>query len=221
MKYFYWFKGFVFIALACSVTVQGSTVDSSTSKSDPQTTEVSSVFSVSVTAGQVQNDQSTANLTISGENSRVCADKAGTVKLVASESIVLRPGTRVTAGGFLYASIEPVTKNGKHHDKKVVVVVTVEEKMKIEAQASLAMAYTIFSPFPSPAKRHLHGGEAENGSFTSSPNELSAVSPEQQRKVAVESRILAGVSRNQISSNSNPVPVAYSYRPEVLRVLRL
>jgi hypothetical protein len=143
------------------------------------------------------------------------------VKLVASESIVLRPGTRVTAGGFLYASIEPVTKGGKHHDKKVVVVVTVEEKMKMEAQASLAMAYTIFSPFPSPVKRHLQNGDAENGCFTSSSNELSAVSPEQQRKVAIDSRILTGVSREQISTDFNPAPVAYSYRPEVMRVLRL
>jgi len=221
MKCFHWFKGLVFIALACSVAAQGSTVYSSTSKSDPQTTEVSSAYSVSVTAGKVQNDQATANLTISGENSKVSADQAGTVKLVASESIVLRPGTRVTAGGFLYASIEPVTKNGKQHDKKMVVVVTVEEKMKIEAQASLAVAYAIFSPFPAPAKRHLHSGKAENGCFNSSSNELSAVSPEQPRKVAVDCHNLAGVSRKQISTEFNPAPVAYSYRPEAMRVLRL
>jgi hypothetical protein len=221
MKYLNWFKGFVVIALACSVTAQGSTVDSSTSKSDPQTTEVSSAYSVSVTAGQLQNDQSTANLTISGENSRVSTNNAGTVKLVASESIVLRPGTRVTAGGFLYASIEPVSKSGKQHHKKVVVVVTVEEKMKMEAQASLAMAYTIFSPFPSPVSRHVHSGDAENGSFTSSINELSAVSPEQQRKVAVDSRILTGFFHKQISTEFNTAPGAYSYRRDVMRVLRL
>jgi hypothetical protein len=221
MRYFHSFKVFVFAALACSVTAQGSTVEYSAAKTSDQSSQNPQGYSVSVSSSQVQNNQSTANLTISGENSKVSADQAGTVKLVASESIVLRPGTRVTAGGFLYASIEPATKNGKQRHKKVVVVVTVEEKMKMEAQASLAMAYTIFSPFPSPTKRHFHSGDDENGSFTSSTNELSAVSPEQHRKVAVESRILAGVSRNQILSVSNPAPVAYSYRPEVMRVLRL
>lgn len=220
MTYFHWFKGFVFVTLACAFTANGNTVDSSTSKNDPQENEISTVYSISVSSGQAQNNQATANLTISGENSKVNVETAGTVTLVASKSILLRPGTKVTAGGFLYASIEPIVKSGKH-PKKELRLVTVEEKIMLEAQASLAVAYTIFSPFPAPAKRHLHSGDTENGSFTSSTNELYAVSPEQQRKVAVDSHNLAGVSRKQISTEFNPAPVAYSYRPEVMRVMRL
>ena len=220
MKYFHWYKGLIFIALACSFTAQGSTVDSPSSKNDPQKKETSTVYSVSVSAGQSQNNQATANLTISGENSKVSVDKPGTVTLVASKSILLLPGTKVSAGGFLYASIETGAKNGKQ-PKKEIRLVTVEEKMKIETQASLSEAFALFSPFPSPNRRHLRSGDAEQGSFTSSSSELSAVSPEQQRKVAIDSHLLTGVTRNQFSTSYNPVPVEYTFRAENSRVLRL
>jgi hypothetical protein len=220
MTYFHSFKVFAFIALACSITAQGSAVESASSKSDPQSKEASTAYSISVSAGQVQNNQSTANLTISGENSKVSVEKEGTVTLSASKSIHLLPGTKVSAGGFLYASIETIAKNGKN-PKKEMRLVTVEEKMKIEAQASLSKAYALFSPFPSPARRHLHSGESENGSYTSENNELSAVTPEQQKKVAVNSRLLPEVTRTQISTSYNPAAEAFACRPETMRVLRL
>jgi hypothetical protein len=214
MKYTPWFKGLVLITLAC-FTAQGS-VFAFTSTQD----ETSTNYKVAVSTGQDQSAQASANLSISGENSKVSVTKEGTVSIVAGKSIILRPGTKVTYGGFLYASIEPVIKEGKHI-KKQVKLVTVEENKQIESQKSLSFAYTLFSPFPNPRKGHLHAGDAEQGSFTSSVNDLSAVSPEQQRKVAIESRLLSGVARTQLLFSNTPAPVAIGYRPEAMRVLRL
>lgn len=220
MKYFHWFKGFIFIALACSVSVQGSILVSFNPQNDLQNVGPSAGYTITVTAAQVQNSQAAAKLTISGENSKISVEKKGTVTLVAGNSIVFHPGTKVCNGGFLYASIEPRAKNGKHQ-KKGVKLVTVEENQKIEEQACLATAFELFKPFPSSGRGYLHAGDAEQGSFYASTNELSGITPEQQRKVAVDSRLLPEVARKQMVNNCIPVPVAYACRIETMRVLRL
>ncbi len=219
MKYLHWFKGLVFIALACSVTAQGSTVQF-TQSDDNTPGATPTVYQVAVSNGQSQNAQASANLTITGEKSKVSVTKEGVVSVVAGESIVFRPGTKISSGCFLYASIESKTATGKHK-KTDVRLVTVEEKMKIEEQAALGMAYTLFSPFPSNHKGYLHAGDAENGSFNSLSTELCGVFPEQQRKVAIDSRQLPETSRTSLSVNYSQIRVAYVYRAEVMRVLRL
>jgi hypothetical protein len=161
-----------------------------------------------------------SNLVVSGENNLIVVAKEGTVTLSAGKSISLLPGTKISAGGFLYASIDQISKNGKHR-KKVVRLVTVEEKQKIEEQASLSVAYTLFSPFLSGNKGSLHAGDTENGSFKSLSGYLTGLSPEQQRKVAVDSRELPETTRKQFPINYNLAPEAIVYRAEVTRVLRL
>jgi hypothetical protein len=220
MKYFSWSKGFIVIALACSIIAQGSTVFPIGSKNQIQKNEPKKVYSVTVTSSQVQNNPASANLTISGENSKISVEKQGTVTLVAGESIVLHPGTKISTGSFLYASIEPRTKVGKHQ-KKEAKLVTLEENLKIELQADLSFAYQLFSPFPTHNKGYLHAGDAEQGSFNSSSNELSGLAPEQQRKVAVESRFLPEVTRNQNTINYTFIPAVFSFRAETMMVLRL
>jgi hypothetical protein len=220
MKYFHWFKGLVFIALACSVTAQGSTVDVPSSDNNPSKDKIATVNNLSISSGQDQNNKVSSNLVVSGETNLVVVAKEGTVKLSAGKSISLLPGTKISAGGFLYASIDQVSKNGKHR-KKEIRLVTVEEKQKIEEQASFRIAYTLFSPFPSRNKGYLHAGDAENGSFKSLSGNLAAVSPEQQRKVAVDSRELPETTRRQFPINYNLAPEAIVYRAEVTRVLRL
>jgi hypothetical protein len=220
MKYFYWFKGLILITLACSVTTQGSTVISFGPENNTQKNQTLTGYTVTVSAGQVQNSVASANLTISGENSKVSVEKKGTVTLVAGKSIVFHPGTIISNGGFLYASIEPVSKNGKLQ-KKQVKLVTVEEKKKIEEQTCLSAAAAMFSPFPTCTRGTLHAGDADNGSFTSSNNVLTAVSPEQQRKVAVDSRLLPDITRKQMPVNFTNTPVIYAFRVETMKVLRL
>jgi primase-polymerase (primpol)-like protein len=221
MKYINWFKGLALIALACSLTAEGSTFMSAGSKDNLQKTNNSKGYQIAVSTGEVKNNnKASANLTISGENSKVSVETAGTVTVVAGESIVLHPGTKISAGSFLYASIESAVKTVKHH-KKDVKLVTVEENKKIEEQASLAFAANLFSPFPSSRKGTVHAGDAENGSFTASNNVLLGVSPEQQRKVAVDSRLLPQVSPKQILTVNHTTPVSYAYRAQIMMVLRL
>jgi hypothetical protein len=208
------------IALACSVNAQGSTFISAPEEGNPQKSETSSGYTVTVSAGQAKNAEASANLTIAGANSQVNVEKVGTVTLVAGKSIVLHPGTKISAGSFLYASIEPAGKGGKH-PKKGVRLVTVEENKKIEEQASLSYAVALFNPFPTHRKGILHAGDAENGSFTSSIYEITGVSPEQQRKVAIDSHMLTLTAPKQILTSVHLLPVAYAYRPEVAKVLRL
>ena len=100
-------------------------------------------------------------------------------------------------------------------------LVTVEENRKIEEQASLSYAAMLFSPFPSLRKGVLHAGDTDNGSFTTSNHELSAVSPEQQRKEAVDSYTLHLVNRKQVLTSYRLAPETYAYRPQVMMVLRL
>jgi hypothetical protein len=220
MTYFHRFKGFIFIALACFCVAQGSAVNFVQLKSDLQKNDPASVYTVSVSASQ-SNSQASAKLKMSGENSKVSVEKEGTVTLVASKSILLLPGTKITAGGFLYASIEQSPAKGGKHRKKAVKLVTIEENKKIEEQATLSFAYTLFNPFPAPGRRQLHAGAAENGSFISSGNELVGVSTDQQRKVAVDSRPVEQGARKQTLFNVNPVQVACGHRAETMRVLRL
>ena len=216
--FFQRFKGLILISLACSVTAQGSTFLSSTSEKTPQKT--STPYSISVSTSQENISRSSANLTISGDNSKVSVEKEGTVTLVAGKSIILRPGTKISNGSFLYASIEPIVKNEKHQ-KKEIRIVTVEEKNKIEEQVSLAKAFELFEPYPARNRSHLHTNDSENGCFASPVYELSGVTPEQQRKVAVEGHRMPEVTHSQISFYNNPLPVAVINRAETMRVLRL
>ena len=220
MKYFQRFKGLIFIALTCFITAKGSTVVSLTTKIDAQKDENSTGYNLAVSAGQTDDKQASANLTICGENSKVSIEKKGIVTLVAGRSIILHPGTKISSGSFLYASIESVTKIGKH-SKSEVTLVTLEELEKIEEQASLSTAYFLFSPFPTRTKGHFHAGDDEQGSYTLSNNQLSAVYPEQHRKVAVDSRQLSEISRKQIPLNNTRTLMACCCRTENMRVLRL
>ena len=218
MKYFHWYKGLTMIALAATLTAQGSIkITPSDIKAAPDNN--GAIGNIKVVAGQSQNISGSANLSLPDENKAVTVEKNGTVTLSAGKSISLLPGTRISAGGFLYASIETTSKPGKKHRKQVCVV-TVEEKIRIEEQASLSDACKLFSPFSS-RKGHLHAGDAEQGSFYASSNEFSAVTPEQQRTMAIEGRLLPEMPRRQILLSYKPVAGALAFRAETLMVLRL
>ena len=220
MKYFYWFKGFIFIALACSFTVQGSTIELTRSKNNIPKNKDSKGYSISISASENKNSQASANLTISGESSKVTIEKEGTVTLVAGKSIILHPGTKISNGSFLYASIEPLVKSGKYQ-KKEIRLVTIDEKNKIDEQIDLSVAYYFFSPFPIRNRSHIHTGDSENESFTSSGSELSGLTTEQQRKMAFEIRLVSQITFKQMFFNVNFVQVDNGFLAETTRVLRL
>ncbi len=217
MKHLHRVKGFIFIALACTVSAQGSAV--MTTGTDPQDSGTSPAYSLSVSTGQ-ESAPASARLTLAGENSKVSVEKPGTVTLVAGKSIILKPGTRITGGGFLYASIEPAAKPGKHH-KRTVKVVTIEEKKRIDEQLSLAVAYTLFKPFPSRTRGWLHAGREEQGSYSASPLTVSAITPDHTRKISADARTSAMAVASAGQRISSILPVPESFRPETRMVLRL
>ena len=220
MRYIPWFKGAVFIVFACSFAAFGSTADTSSTGKSLSDIRNAAIGNITVAAGQTHNYQSSANLTISGTNSPVTVEKKGVITLSAGKSIVFLPGTKISAGSFLYASIKPVAKNRKHQ-KKESRLVTIEENEKIEEQASLSIAATLLSPFPTRSRGHLHAGNAYQSRFTASGNELSGVSPEQQRKMDFERYLLPRVHFQQILTSLLPVPATLACRAETTMVLRL
>jgi hypothetical protein len=102
-----------------------------------------------------------------------------------------------------------------------VKLVTVEEKKRIEEQDCFAMACDLFSPFPSRKKGLLDPVDAADGSYKSSRNELFGVTPEQQRKIAVDAFKVLTVFSYQTKFISSIVPESSGYRSEITRVLRL
>jgi len=198
----------------CTLSVQAATGYTISCKQDAGN------GTITVNAGQSKTSQASANISISGENNKVTVEKEGVVSLSAGKSIILHPGTRVTAGCFLYASIEPVAKTGKHKNKETRLV-TIEEKKKIEEQATLAVAAILFSPFPVCSKGFLHAGDAENSSFYAGCNELSGVTSGEQRIVAINGLASLVAAPSKLILNSAPAPVPVVFRPETTRVLRL
>jgi hypothetical protein len=214
MKGFYQPKWLIPILLACALSVQAATDYTISCKQDAVK------GSITVNAGQSKSNQASANISISGENSKITVEKEGVVSLSAGKSIVLHPGTRITAGCFLYATIEPLAKANKHK-KKEVRLVTVEEKKKMDEQATLAVAATLFSPFPVCERGSLHSGDTENGSFYAGSNELSGVTSGEQRIVAINGLPSLVTAPLKLILNFAPAPVPVVFRPETTRVLRL
>lgn len=207
-------KGIAVVAASLAFSAQGS-VAAVSAQATPQD-EGSKAYSISVSSTESQ--QASANLTLSGENSKVSVEKKGSVTLVAGKSIVFHPGTRIAPGSFLNASIN--RKPGSH-GKREARLVTVEENRKILEQQSLAIACSLFSPFPSPARRTLHSSHNGDGNFVSTVNDICGISSEQHRMAAVDSRLLVQRTNQQISSNVLTTPGTPVHRPETTRVLRL
>jgi hypothetical protein len=133
--------------------------------------------------------QSTDNVVISGKNP-VSVDQQASMTLVSGKSIRLLPGTRISSGGFMYASISNPAKKGKH-SKKVARLVTVEENEKMLEQAALAQAATYLTPFTYRNQRQISSFCKEPGLKTDSGNHISAVISESSSKqFAVESNRL-------------------------------
>ncbi|MCX6277913.1 MAG: hypothetical protein NT004_07435 [Bacteroidetes bacterium] len=178
-----------------------------------------SLNGVIIASGQSQVYRAHDNISISGSNP-VTVNQKGSITLIAGKSILLLPGTRISYGGFMYATIGTNGKSGKQAGKEVSLV-TIEENEKIEELATLALSVALFTPFSTCNNDHLYTGDAEQGSFDLSNNVLSAISPEQQRKVAVDSYFRAEVSHRQMLINYSSVLISHENRAETMRVLRL
>lgn len=219
MKQFIRVNGLIMIALACSLLVKGGTSGISSVQTEPKEGQPSPEYSISVSAQETGEAKADANLTISGGNSSVKVEKEGGVTLVAGKSILLRPGTRITHGGFLYASINQGSKTtGKKSAHKLV---TIEEKRKLDEQACLATAYDLFRPFPFSVCGILMNDKEDTGQLIVTMNAASGVTPEQQRKIAAGQETPAMAASTVSYLKVENTAKIHNCRPETVRVLRL
>jgi hypothetical protein len=201
--------------LAMPDRVQGSSTGQVSNKDQP-------ARDTAVVIGLHEGDSRIADhIVVSGESNPVTVEKAGRITLTARKPIVFLPGTKISAGSFVYASIDPAAKQAKHR-KKAARLVTVEEKEKIDEQASLAKACEIFSPFPVSKRGTVHAtGDTGRSKYTSSGGDPSAVSPEQQRTFSAVALATTRITIERKTSSFTFFLAASSFRPETVSVLRL
>jgi len=208
------------ILLASAVTLPGGNSVYSQNQEEPTGIQKSDAFSLSVSTGQSVDEQSRANVTLSGVNGKVKVESSNKVTIVAGKSITLKPGTRVSSGGFLYASIESPLKSRKHA-KREMRIVTVEEKIKLDEQADLAKSCTRISPFLPGNKRTLFNGGSDRGTISSPTGDFMAISPEQQRKVAHTDYATLSLINPVQKSELAQVKIFETCKPAAYKVLRL
>ena len=211
----------LFLVVLTCLTAQGNVLYASNNCQEKTKTlhHDVKVNNLSVVTGQVKVYRTEENLTI-GEANPVTIENEGKMTLVAGKTILLLPGTKISSGGFLYASIEPGVKDG-HHSKKVTKLVTIEEKEIIEEQASLAKAVNLFKPFPNRKKGLLHAGDPANGNIIATTTQMFGVTAEQQWKFAVDNRDKLQIIHKHIITDYNPASVVSPDRAEFRMVLRL
>lgn len=195
MKHMRHFFSLFFLSLLISVASQAAVCDGIKGVSKNVGNKDANVSDVIISAGQTKEYVTSSNITLS-QAEPVTVDQNGSITLVAGKSIQLLPGTKISAGGFMYASIVTKGKSGKHV-KKEIRLVTLEENEKIEEQTSLSQAAALFSPFPSNRKGQLHAAAKENGSFGIYINKDLGIAQEQTHK-------LAAISADRFRSGFQP-----------------
>jgi hypothetical protein len=122
---------------------------------------------------------SQGSLVLSGEQP-VSVGTNGAIKLVAGQSIILLPGTKISSGGFLYATIQ--NPKGKHSGK-VTKLVTIEEKEKIDEQKALEHATTLLSPFPTKSLTGVSPDSNDSKSIAASSIHQSGITSGNNNKI--------------------------------------
>jgi len=83
------------------------------------------------------------------------------------------------------------------------------------------VAYALFKPFPSAKKGVLRKGDGEHGNLNPEGIDLSAVTPEQQRKISGDNYNVVAIAARQVPVRYSTPAMPSGYRPETTRVLRL
>lgn len=186
------------------LTSHGVDFDSTVGSSKDALQQDANKSNIVINSGQSKVYCTSSNMTISGVKP-VTTSQSGSITLVAGQSIQLLPGTKILAGGFMYASILSVEKHGKH-SAKVTRLVTIEENEKIEEQLCYATSVSLINPFPVNRKGQLHAGEPADGSIVASNKSNVGLAQEQIRKLmaTVFDRLPSfSQSSIQISGKSN------------------
>lgn len=205
--------------VVCSIlfaaTYAARSGDSASGTSDPMPSGVK-VNDLNLT-DRTETFVSQGSLVLSGEEP-VSVGHNGTIKLVAGQSIILLPGTKISSGGFLYATIHP--GKGKNSGK-VTKLVTVEEKAKIDEQKALEHAATLLSPFPSETAKGVSPCSNENNSISAASVHQSGITTGNNNKISAITETRTVITQTFASINYSSGFKLHSFVPEARFVLRL
>jgi hypothetical protein len=160
-------------------------------------------------------------LTVSGPDKPVIVRKGATLNLVSGQTIVFLPGTKVSSGGYLHATI--ITDAGERNmaSRKMTRPSDLAKMANPDETISISEAQASCSPFARSSKGDFREKGNNDQSINALIPDVSGVVTEHNRKVA-----LAGQSRNQFAPQhlfnfSNKFFLTFSGKPEATRVLRL
>ena len=178
-----------------------------------------SLNNILVSSGQVQEYASSSHLTLSGSDP-VKVDANGSMTLIAGKSIQLLPGTKVTVGGFMYASVLPHGKEAQKIKQRARLV-TIEENEKIEEEISLAGAAALISPFTTSNKGELYSGSSSDGCIRPSLRVEACLGSEQYRNLVFSVSDNYQLFKSTVIVNTYDRCKSYSSHHECQYVLRL
>jgi hypothetical protein len=145
----------------------------------------------------------------------------GSVTITADDKIILKPGTKVTAGGTLRVTITSKDiKSIKKKSKERPLEVTKEEQEAVNEHTRLETAFYLFKPFPG-SLQGIYSGEKERESFTLQDSNKYGIFPEQQRRIADSHGIIYQGTINHFTSNIPICQLATAFHPVAVMALRL
>ncbi len=206
---------FVVCSILFAVTYAAGKGDTASGTQDSKPTGIS-LNDMNLT-DRTETFVSQGSLVVSSEEP-VSVGHNGAIKLVAGQSIILLPGTKIASGGFLYATIHPY--KGKNSGK-VTKLVTVEEKEKIDEQKALEHAATLLSPFPSESVKGVSPCSDESKSISAASGYQSAITTGNNNKISAITETRSVIRPTLASINYSSGFIFLSFVPETRFVLRL
>ncbi|NQV01573.1 MAG: hypothetical protein HQ542_02930 [Bacteroidia bacterium] len=195
-----------------------STMDSESPK--PVTDSV--ISNMTILSGEKKTVDARNNLIISGEDQPVTIKEGGSITITAGEKIILLPGTKVSAGGTLHASISAAeVAELQKKEKERPLEVTREEQAKVEEHNRLEEAYNLFRPFATPVFASYHNEKKERESITLASTYLTGITCESQQRVVVPLKENISYYSDYLTSKSSVCQIASVFRPVAIMALRL
>lgn len=219
--YYRYIMIFIFIVTACFFTAQGGTLYSSNTSvgKNPAIQPDSIIGNLSVAAGipdhgiVKESKESTFEFPFTVTN-------GGRMSLVSGHSIVLKPGTRVVAGGYLRAAIVPDSRESKpgiHKSRNHQKTADAETDIPVV----IAETHDAISPFAKKSGRGINESDNKEESLVAQVSEVSGISPGQQFKHALHSTTRKNSTTHRFLNSCSYHFIPLSETPETIAVLRL
>ncbi len=141
--------------------------------------------------------------------------------LISGQSIILKPGTRIDAGGYLKASVSSYSPNNSNAQNAALkgkkrISATIVEKPQLIVQAE-----TTISPFSRKSGRSIHENRNDNENLIAQVTQIAGISSEPSRKISAITSQLSGTKAERITRKFSNYLIPNSQKSETIQVLRL